>query len=271
MRRFTFDEDFSEPEDEAEGGGRTPAPAEQAGQGQGTAGEADEGAEVEEAQAGGGYTEEDLDEARRMGLTTGREEGAREARRETERMQADALEAIESRMRDMADRQVAMAQEATDAAVELARAVTRKMVPVQARHGACDEVEAVVRECLPEIVAEPRLTVRVAESITEAVRTRINDRAERVGFEGKVVVIDEPEMAEGDARVEWESGGVERDQARTWEAINAIIDRHLHTRHTAGHGEETADSGGGAAAGTDGGGEAAEAPVEQAAEDTAAG
>jgi flagellar assembly protein FliH len=39
------------------------------------------------------------------------------------------------------------------------------------------------------------------------------------GFEGRLVVLGEPDLAPGDARMEWADGGVVRDRARIEAAV----------------------------------------------------
>jgi flagellar assembly protein FliH len=43
------------------------------------------------------------------------------------------------------------------------------------------------------------------------------------GYEGRLVVIGEPEIAPGDARIEWADGGIVREQKHIDEAVEQAL------------------------------------------------
>ena len=57
---------------------------------------------------------------------------------------------------------------------------------------------------------------RAASSSTTIARAR--------GFEGRLVVLAEPDIAAGDCRIEWADGGIERDSAAIDAAIGEAVD-----------------------------------------------
>ena len=50
-------------------------------------------------------------------------------------------------------------------------------------------------------------------------RQLVKRLARERGFEGRLVVLGEPDLAPGDARMEWADGGVVRDRARIEAAV----------------------------------------------------
>ncbi|HXW28667.1 MAG TPA: flagellar assembly protein FliH, partial [Xanthobacteraceae bacterium] len=50
------------------------------------------------------------------------------------------------------------------------------------------------------------------------------------GFEGRLVVLAEPEIAAGDCRVEWADGGMVRDRAAVERSIDDAVNRYLGAR-----------------------------------------
>ncbi len=79
----------------------------------------------------------------------------------------------------------------------------------------------------------PHVVVRVNDALHETARNRLDEIARTRGFEGRLVVIAEPEIAAGDCKIEWADDGVVRDAAMTDRAIGNAIGRYLGARQTA--------------------------------------
>ena len=56
--------------------------------------------------------------------------------------------------------------------------------------------------------------VRINTQLDEVARERIERLAAQSGFEGRLVILAEPEIATGDCRIEWVDGGVVLDMRR---------------------------------------------------------
>jgi flagellar assembly protein FliH len=173
------------------------------------------------------FSEEELNLVRDSAFEEGRGAGLAEAAEAHDRMIATALTSLSTQMDGVFRQQ----EEANDTnarnAVRVAMAVLKKMLPGACEKHAFDEVARVVEEVVGHILDEPRIIVRVADLLVEPVRERLEAVAERQGFEGRVVVQADARLQPGDARVEWTDGGAERDQARLWVEIEAIVERSL--------------------------------------------
>jgi flagellar assembly protein FliH len=53
------------------------------------------------------------------------------------------------------------------------------------------------------------------------------------GFEGRLVVLAEPDIGFGDCRVEWADGGLNRDRARIEAAIAEAVTNYLAVQRSA--------------------------------------
>ena len=62
-------------------------------------------------------------------------------------------------------------------------------------------------------------------------RDRLDEIARARGFEGRLVVLAEPDIAPGDCRIEWADGGLSRDRAKTEAVIAEAVDRYVTGRH----------------------------------------
>jgi flagellar assembly protein FliH len=117
--------------------------------------------------------------------------------------------------------------------VELAVAVARKLAPELMSREPFAEIAALATDCFKQLAAAPHIVVRVNDTLHETARTRLEEIARTRGFEGRLVVIVEPEIAVGDCRIEWADGGIVRDQSKTDDVIGKAIERYLGLRPAA--------------------------------------
>jgi flagellar assembly protein FliH len=118
-------------------------------------------------------------------------------------------------------------------AIELAVAIARKLAPELVAREPLAEISALARECFGQLSTAPHVVVRVSDALHESARARLEDIARAQGFEGRLVVVAEPEIASGDCRFEWADGGVVRNMAKTEIAIGNAIGRYLGARQSA--------------------------------------
>ena len=106
---------------------------------------------------------------------------------------------------------------------QLAVAIARKILPqFVARHGE-QEIESLVATAMAEMPREPRLVVRVAATQLEMLEKKIQEIAAQKAYAGSVVVVSDASVADGDCRIEWADGGIERNAAATLDAIEAVV------------------------------------------------
>ena len=175
-------------------------------------------ADVSEAEARG-YTK---------GYATAKMEGTDTERQLASAMSrcAAAVETIAARMGDVEDR---MGSEA----VSVAFAVARKLAPALIERQPMIEVAALVTDCLKHLIGVPHVVVRVNDALYESVHARLDDIAQTCGFSGRLAIVADPDLAAGDARVEWADGGVARKVETTDAMISEAVNRFIATRCTA--------------------------------------
>jgi flagellar assembly protein FliH len=74
-------------------------------------------------------------------------------------------------------------------------------------------IEDAARRIFEDLRGQPHVAVRVADELLEPARERMQAIARERGFEGRLILLGEPEIAVGDVRIEWADGGVVRDRA----------------------------------------------------------
>ncbi|MBC7951568.1 MAG: flagellar assembly protein FliH [Rhodospirillaceae bacterium] len=213
-RKYMFDLDFGRPA-QAQMAVATPEEAE----------EPEEQAEPEPPPPT--FTLEELSFARDSAFEEGRQAGQGEALEQSERMIATALTALSDQMQTVFRQQDEANDANARAATRVALAVLKKVLPGACETHAFEEVTRVVEDVVVHILDEPRIIVKVADPLVDAVRARLEAVCESHGFEGRVVVQSDSRLPPGDCRVEWTDGGAERDQARLIQDIEATVERSL--------------------------------------------
>jgi flagellar assembly protein FliH len=139
---------------------------------------------------------------------------------------ADALDRIARGLADI-ERQV------ETEAIELAGAIARKLAPELVLRQPFAEIAALASKCLRHLAHAPHLVVRVNDALHETAKMELEEIARTCGFDGRLVVVAEPEIALGDCKIEWADGGVVRNTAKTDAVIGSAIRRYLGARQTA--------------------------------------
>ena len=175
------------------------------------------------------FTRAEVTAARAAGAAEARAAALAEAARTTEACIAASLTTLADGITQVCETRQAYAEEAQRRALETARAILQKAAPALSRKAPLAEVEAVVADCLREAFDEPRIVLRVADSLFEALQQRLGFLTTSTGFAGKVVLLADENLGPGDARVEWAEGGAERDTGRLMRDIDGALARALDT------------------------------------------
>jgi flagellar assembly protein FliH len=158
----------------------------------------------------------------------------REAKAESDRRAALALEEIGIAVKGIASRfsgiEARMETEAVDVAVAVARKLCGELIAAEP----LGEITGLVSDCFSHLVSTPHLVVRINDSLYEAARDKIERQAAQSGFEGRLVILAEPDIATGDCRIEWADGGVVLERIAIEAKINELVGRYLASRDQAG-------------------------------------
>lgn len=217
FRKYMFDLDFGQPSRAAQAAAAAAAEAEE---------EADAEPEPDEPPPPT-FSLEELSFARDAAFEEGRQSGLAEAQEQTERQTAEALASLSEQIQAVFQRQEDANEAHSRTAARVALAVLKKMLPAAAEAHAFGEVTRVVEEVVGHLLDEPRIIVKVAEPLVEAVRERLEAVCQAHGFEGRVVVQADGRLIAGDCKVEWTDGGAERDQVRLMQEIEETLERAL--------------------------------------------
>jgi len=176
-----------------------------------------------------------LAEAEAEGYRKGFAAAAAEAAAEGPRRTAAALERIAAAVESLAHTLEAVETKLEAEAIEVAVAVARKFSSELIQREPMAEIAALVRDSFRHIVAAPHVVVRVNEALYDVCRGQIETIARERGFEGRLVVLAEPDIALGDCRIEWADGGISRDVSAVDAMIGDLVRRYIAARRAPAH------------------------------------
>jgi flagellar assembly protein FliH len=156
-----------------------------------------------------------------------------EAKAESDRRAALALEEIAIGVRSIATGFSGIEARMETEAVDVAVAVARKLCSELMSNEPLAEIMALVSDCFSHLVSTPHLVVRVNDSLYDAARERIERLAKQSGFEGRLVILAEPEIETGGCKIEWADGGMVLDRATIQSKIDELVGRYMAARNQA--------------------------------------
>jgi flagellar assembly protein FliH len=156
--------------------------------------------------------------------------GQRVATAESDRRAALALEEINVAIKNIAGRFAAVETRMETEAVDVAVAVARKLCSELIAGEPLAEITGLIRECFSHLVSTPHLVIRINDALYEGARERIEKLAKQSGFEGRLVILAEPTVANGDCKIEWADGGVVLERAAIEAKINELVGRYMASR-----------------------------------------
>ncbi len=104
-------------------------------------------------------------------------------------------------------------------AAEVARLIARKVAGEALDAQPLAGIGEAARAALQHLRGVPHLVVRVHDGLVDEAEALVKRLARERGYEGRLVVLGDPETAPGDARIEWADGGVVRERARIEAAV----------------------------------------------------
>lgn len=173
------------------------------------------------------FSEEELEVARTEGFQAGREEGLNTSLDSIERQISATLSNMGNAVTRLIEKQNRTNDETAHLALSVAVSIARKMLPEMASRNALDEIELVLKNVLPRLIDEPRITVRVHGDMESGVTSHLEKLIGDIGFAGQVAISPDTELEISDCRLDWSCGGADRNTTALWAEIDAIIARNF--------------------------------------------
>jgi flagellar assembly protein FliH len=153
--------------------------------------------------------------------------GKREAESEQTARLAEAMEQV-ARMLDLLRLELDGIQaNASHEAIHFAHAFGQRLAGKLLDAVPLTLIEQTARAIFDDLRGQPHVAVRLAPDLVDAARERLMAIAREKGFEGRLIVMGEPEIPPGDVRIEWADGGIIRDRTQTEQTVAAGVERAL--------------------------------------------
>jgi len=166
-------------------------------------------------------------DAEARGHRAGYAAGQADAQAQAQRRMAEALDRMGATLAGMASGLGAIEKRLEAEAIEVAVAAATKLASELIAREPFAGIAALASDCFNQLVAAPHVVVRLNDALYAEARERLEEIARMRGFEGRLVVLAEPDIAPGDCRIEWADGGVTRDRAKTEGAIAEAVAAYI--------------------------------------------
>jgi flagellar assembly protein FliH len=173
------------------------------------------------------FSQEEMHETRHQGWLEGRAAGEADAMERNERRLADTIERLSHDLEGLAGSQQATLARVERQSTELAVQIVRKLFPAFVARSGTVEIQALIADALSLAQEQPKLALRCAPDMIEAIEPILTAAATRSGFEGRLSVRGDPDLTETDCKIEWNEGGMDRDSGRLMNEIESAIARGL--------------------------------------------
>ena len=173
------------------------------------------------------YSQEEIDEAKETSYQLGRQEGMSSAMASIEQQASISLENLLGKIDELNQIHHKWTAEIQRDAVRLSAAIMRKIAPELTRGSELPQIAHVINRAFQFLTEQPKVMIRVAAELEAPLRDKVHLMASRVGYEGDVVLVGDPELVATDCRVSWAAGAVEQALDDTWGEIDEIVERTL--------------------------------------------
>ncbi len=154
-------------------------------------------------------------------------EGRLEGEADSAARLAAAMEQVSAKLEILSVNLGAIEAAASAEAIRFAHAFALKLTGRLLDAAPMAQVEEAARAIFDDLRGQPHVAVRVAPEMVDAAKDKLASISRERGFEGRLIVLGEPEIAPGDVRIEWADGGIVRDRARAELGLAACIDQAL--------------------------------------------
>jgi flagellar biosynthesis/type III secretory pathway protein FliH len=166
-------------------------------------------------------TQQDLAAARQDGFGAGQAAARAEAAASRAAAASQALATIAAALAAGRTDAAEVADQAAGALSRTLVAALRAVMPELIRRSALHEAGAMLGHVLPGLSREPRVRIDIAANLADDIATLLAGLAP--AGEPMIAVTAQPGMADGEVRIQWQSGEARRRPAEIWNAVMAAL------------------------------------------------
>ncbi len=173
------------------------------------------------------WSTDEREAARNEGFERGRQVGKDETLAAMDAKTASALETIATNVSALTAQLEAQRQQLKQEGIVLANMIARSLTSALIAREPMHEIESLFSEALEFLPDTPHIAVRLNEASLNAAREKLEAVAAERGFQGKLIILGQPDITQGDCRIEWAQGGIVKDQNLVKKRISEITSQYI--------------------------------------------
>jgi len=178
------------------------------------------------------WSSDERETARNDGFERGRQAGIDEINATIAARTAAALETIAANVSTLTGQLENQRRQLKSEGVVLANMIAGSLANALIAREPMHEIEALFDEALNFLPNAPHIAVRMNETLLEVAKEKLDAIAAQRGFQGKLILVGQPEIDQGDCRIEWAQGGIVKDSKLIKQRILEIINQHIEAPFT---------------------------------------
>jgi len=173
------------------------------------------------------WSTDECETARNDGFERGQQAGIDETNATIAARTAAALETIATSVSTLTSQLESQRQQVKSEGVILANMIAQSLASALIAREPLHEIEVLFDEILNFLPDSPHIVIRLNETLLEVAKEKLDDIAAQRGFEGKLILLGQPEIDQGDCRIEWAKGGIVKDRGLIKQRILEITNQHI--------------------------------------------
>jgi len=173
------------------------------------------------------WSTDEREAARNEGFERGRQAGTDETLAAMEAKTASALETIATNVSALTAQLETQRQQLKQEGIVLASMIAKSLDSALIAREPMREIEILFSEALEFLPDTPHIAVRLNEASLNAAKEKLETVATERGFQGKLIILGQPDIAQGDCRIEWAQGGIVKDQSLVKKRILEITNQYI--------------------------------------------
>jgi flagellar assembly protein FliH len=180
----------------------------------------------------------EIEEARRAAFDEGRAQGEREAGEKAENRLAQTLEELLTRTHEREEKLQAELAAINRQAMELAVAVAGKLAGSLLSRYPQEAVEGFFAQCLSLLPQQASLQIHLPSDLAAVMGPRLEAMLAREGRRCSLNLVADEDMENGDCRIIWRDGGIERRQSDIYQNVEQLLAACLQKKGAGGIGDK---------------------------------
>jgi flagellar assembly protein FliH len=162
-------------------------------------------------------------------------EGQAMARDEETARLARAMEAVSMALEQVRHELDGIHASASGEALRFALAFATRLSGTLVERQPLVPIEEAAQRIFDDLRGAPHVAVRVSADLVEPTRDRLQAIARDKGYEGRLIILGEPDILPGDVRIEWADGGIVRNGAAAADVLSLAVEQALAIHSAAPH------------------------------------